>query len=136
MAQMYRHIFDNLSAEYQTFDDKKRIAEIEELIQNQTFEKQLRFFKKCYKDRTDVLSNIGDTLYDLVVSVVESKRKVSTYEAMNYLLQAYQLGHNPLSDIIATLDKDGTWIKIQNPHKKTEHELVKIIEAIIMDLKY
>lgn len=136
MDDTYRHIFDNLSAEYKTFDDNKRIVELEELIQNRTFERQLLFFKKCYKDRSDVLSNIGDTLYDLVVSVVEIKRKVSTHDAMKYLLQAYQLGHNPLSDIIATLDKDGTWIKIQNPHKKTEHELVKIIEFIIMDLKY
>jgi len=136
MDDTYRHIFDNLSAEYKYFDDKERIVELERLIENRTFEKQLQFFKKCYKYRIDVLSNIGDTLYDLAVYVVTNKRKSSTYDTMNYLLQAYQLGHNPLNDVIAELDKDGHWSNIPNPHKKTEQELVKIIESIITDLKY
>ena len=51
-------------------------------------------------------------------------------------LKEYQLGLNPLSDIITTSDKDGHLSNIPNPHKKTEQELVKIIEAVIMDLKY
>jgi len=75
-------------------------------------------------------------LYDLAVYVVENKRKISTHDAMNYLLQTYQLGLNPLSDIITKLDKDGHLSNIPNPHKKTEQKLVKIIEAVIMDLRY
>ncbi|GEM_PF-5932870 len=135
MAHTHRYIFDNLSAEYKTFDDKKRITELKELIQNQTFGKKLRDFKKGYSDRNDILSNIGDSLYDLAVSLVETKKKSSTSYAMKYLLQEYQLGYNPLNDVISTPDKDGNWIRITNPNKKTEHQLIKIIESIVIDLE-